>query len=422
MSSAIDPRSADATSLPDGGRRPSSIFAAFRHREFRLMWFGAFLSTTGMWMQTVAQSWVVLSLTGSALYLGFDAFLATLPMILFSLFGGVFADRIDRRKLLLVSQYLQMAFAIVLAILLTTEAVRVWHIFVLSFLTGTVQAFGGPAYQALLPVLVDREDVPNAIALNSMQFNLARMIGPILAGITMATLGAALCFWLNGLSFLAVIVTLLMIRTPFTPRRSTGTTVLEEMREGFRFLDERKEIKQLSLLAFTAAFFGIPLLTMMPVVAKEIFSAGPTAYSWLMAASGAGSVVGALGVAAVSHRERRGKTALVFQLSFALLLFGFALSHSLPLSLLIVFFTGATLLGVIATTSSLVQLATTEEMRGRMMSIFMLAFRGGMPLGNLASGWMAETISVSAALVVNGAALAVVSLSFLIPKTTLRDL
>jgi len=422
MRSTIESTSGAASAEAARGSRFAAIFSAFRHREFRLMWIGAFLSTTGTWMQTVAQSWVVLSLTGSALYLGFDAFLATAPMILFSLFGGVFADRVDRRKLLLVSQYLQMAFAVVLALLLTTEVVEVWHIFVLSFLTGTVQAFGGPAYQALLPILVDREDVPNAIALNSMQFNLARMIGPILAGITMATLGAALCFWLNALSFLAVIFTLLLIRTPFVVRRSTGTTVLEEMREGFRFLETRKEIKELSFLAFTAAFFGIPLVTMMPVVAKEIFAAGPTAYSWLMAASGAGSVAGALAVAAISHRKRKGRIALLFQLGFAILLLAFALSRNLWLSLFVVFFTGATLLGVIATTSSLVQLATTEEMRGRMMSIFMLAFRGGMPFGNLASGWVAEMVSVSTALIVNAIALAVVAISFLVPKTTLREL
>jgi len=403
-------------------RQLAQTFRGFRYRDFRLVWIGAFISTTGTWMQTVAQSWVVLELTGSAFYLGVDAFLATLPMILFSLFSGVLADRIDRRKLLLVSQALQMTFAFVLAALIASGLVRVWHIFVLSFLTGSAQSLGAPAYQALLPVLVDREDMPNAIALNSMQFNLARMVGPVFAGFALAAFGSAACFALNGISFMAVIVTLLMIRTPFVPKRHDGVSILDQMREGFRFLGVRPELLHLCLLAFLTSFFAIPLITLLPVVAKQTFGLGATGYSWIMAASGAGSVVGAIVVAGSSYTRRKGRLTLEFQLATAVFLMIFAFSRLLPLSLVAIFLTSTALLGVIAMTASLIQLATTEEMRGRVMSVFMLTFRGGMPLGNLLSGWVAENVSVTVALAVNATALCIVGLGFLVPKTRVREL
>ncbi len=395
-------------------------FQAFRYRDFRLVWFGAFVSTTGTWMQTVAQSWVVLDLTGSPFYLGLDAFLATFPMILFSLVGGVIADRIDRRKLLLASQVLQMTFALTLAGLIWFGVVEVWHIFVLSFLTGTVQAFGGPAYQALIPLLVEREDMPNAIALNSMQFNLARMLGPVLAGLALAAWGAAACFGLNGLSFIAVIVMLVIVSTSFVPERQKGRTILEDMREGFHFMGDNRALIHLSFLAFAGTFFGIPLVTMLPVVAKGTFGMGATVYSWMMTASGAGSVTGALIVAGAGYVEKKGRLTLIFQLAFAGFLLAFSFSHVLWLSLVLLFFTGASLLGVIAMVSSLVQLATEERMRGRVMSIFMMAFRGGMPLGNLLAGWIAERWSVSLALTINAVALGAVALAYLVGSPRVR--
>ncbi|HUO85549.1 MAG TPA: MFS transporter [Thermoanaerobaculia bacterium] len=397
-------------------------FQAFRYRDFRLVWIGAFTSTTGTWMQTVAQSWVVLQLTDSAFWLGVDAFLATLPMILFSLVGGAIADRVDRKKLLLASQFLQMSFAFVLAALILFEVVEVWHILVLSFLTGSAQAFGGPAYQALLPTLVEREDVPNAIALNSMQFNLARMIGPLLAAVALAAWGAAACFGLNGLSFIAVIVMLLMVSARFVPERREGRTMIADIREGFGFMEENPHLIHLSAIAFAASCFGIPLITLLPVVAKELFQSGVTVYSWLMTASGAGSVAGALVVAAAGYLPRKGRLALFFQLSLGVFLLSFAFSRNLWLSLALLFCTGASLLGVIAMVSSLIQLATAEAMRGRVMSIFFLAFRGAMPLGNLLSGWIAERWSVTAALTLNATCLALVALGYLLTPNRVREM
>ena len=268
-------------------------FQAFRYRDFRLVWAGAFTSTTGTWMQNVAQSWLVLSLTGSAFYLGLVGFLADLPILLFSLVGGVVADRLDRRKLLLASQYLQMGSAFILAGLTLWGWVEVGQVLALVFLTGTAQSFGGPAYQALLPGLVRREDVSNAIALNSLQFNLARVFGPLLAGAVMAAAGAALCFALNGLSFLAVIVGLYLIRAQFVPQPS-GESVLVGIRNGFSFLRSRGSLWQLSVLGFVITFCGIPLLTLLPVFARDIFRTGATGYANMMAVSGAGAIAGAL--------------------------------------------------------------------------------------------------------------------------------
>ena len=191
----------DLTMPPRPVGRLGRMFSALRYRDFRRLWFGAFTSTVGTWMQTVAQGWVVLQMTNSAFLLGVDGFLATGPMLLFSLFGGVVADRVDRRKIMLLSQYLQMSFAFILGALIWSGSVKVWHIFLLSFLTGSAQSFSGPAYISLLPLLVHRDDVPNAVAMNSMQFNLARVIGPILAGLALTAFGAAICFGLNGLSF-----------------------------------------------------------------------------------------------------------------------------------------------------------------------------------------------------------------------------
>ncbi len=396
-------------------------FGALQYRDFRLVWIGAFLSTTGTWMQTVAQGWVVLQMTDSAFLLGVDGFLATGPMLFFSLFGGVVADRVERRKIMLLSQYLQMSFAFILAALLFSGNVKVWHIFVLSFLTGSAQSFSGPAYISLLPTLVKREDLPNAVAMNSMQFNLARVIGPILAGGALLAWGAAVCFLVNGLSFIAVIIAMLMIRSPGPPPSDERRGVMAEMKEGFRFVAHRPKLLVLTFLAFAGTFLGMPIVTFLPVVAKSIFGLNASGYAWMMTTYGLGSVTGALLVAATVHAAKKGKVALALQLAFACLLIGFAFSRSLPLSLILSFFAGSCIVGVIALYSSLVQLTASDAMRGRVMSIFMLAFRGGMPLGNLIAGYVAQRWSISIALGVNGVVLASVALFFILRGTKLDE-
>ena len=421
MTDTLRDEDVSVDAAPPSGR-VRRMFSALHYRDFRLLWTGAFISTTGTWMQTVAQSWIVLAMTGSAFLLGFDAFLATLPMILFSLLGGVAADRVDRRKLLLMSQYLQLTFAFTMAALIWFERIEVWHIFLLSFLTGTAQSFGGPAFQSLMPTLVKRADVPNAVAMNSIQFNLARVIGPVLAGGALAAFGAAACFGLNGLSFVAVIIVLWMIRSPFTPEKNVSASVMGDIRAGLRFMRERRALMHLSLFAFIGTFFGVPLVTLLPVVATKLLGVGATGYSWILAAYGAGSVGGAFFVAAAGHSERKGRVAIVSQLVFSLCLFAFAFSRSLWLSMALIFVAGAALISMIAMVSSLVQLATVDAMRGRVMSIFLLAFRGGMPLGNLTAGFLAERFSVTAALATNALCLAAAGTLYMLGRTEVRKL
>ncbi len=399
----------------------SRTFRAFRYRDFRLVWSGAFTSTTGTWMQNVAQSWLILNLTGSAFYLGLTGFLGDLPILLFSLVGGAVADRLDRRKLLLGSQYVQMTCAFILTALVLSDRVRAWHILALVFVAGIGQSFGGPAYQALIPSLVRREEVPNAIAMNSLQFNLARMIGPLLAGVILAAAGIAWCFALNGLSFIAVIVGLYFVRASFTPQK-TEESVLRGIRNGFSFVRSQGPLWQLSVLGFISTFCAIPLLTLLPVFARDIFHSGATGYAHMLSTSGAGAITGALLYAGASHKEGRGRLALRVQAVFALLLCIFALSRNLLVSYAALFLGGICLITMFASITSLVQLACTEEMRGRVMSIFMLAFRGGMPLGNLAMGYLADKFSPSAALVTGSVLLGLTALRFLASSSGIKRL
>ncbi|HYS55306.1 MAG TPA: MFS transporter [Thermoanaerobaculia bacterium] len=407
---------AEARAEPSRLRR---TFSALHYRDFRLLWFGAFTSTTGTFMQTFAQAWLVYSMTNSAFLLGVDGFLSTGPMLLFSLFGGVIADRVERKKIMLLSQYLQMSFALILALLIFTHQIQVWHIFVLSFLTGSVQSFSGPAYASLLPLLVRREDVPNAVAMNSMQFNLARVIGPALGGIVFGLWGPAACFTINGLSFVAVIAAYAVISIPAVHERERETGIFEEMKEGFRFVITRRSLLTLTFLAFAGTFLGMPLFTMLPVVAKKTFGLGAQGLSLFQADYGVGSVIGAVFVASSSYAAKKGKTALLMQLLFAFCLGVFGLSRNLVSSVIIAFVAGACIVGVVSLYSSLVQLMVTDAMRGRVMSIFMLAFRGGMPLGNLVAGYVAQRWSISIALAVNGAVLAAVALVFILKRTDL---
>jgi len=399
----------------------SRTFRAFRYTDFRLMWSGAFTSTTGTWMQEIAESWLVLEMTGSAFYLGLMGFLGDLPILLFSLVGGVVADRIDRRKLLLGSQYIQMTCAFILTLLVYFHRIKIWHMLVLTFIAGTGQSFGGPAYQALVPGLVKREDVPNAIALNSIQFNLARVIGPLLAAATLAALGAFGCFALNGVSFIAVIITLYLIKATFMPQK-TQESIMTGMRTGFSYMKNRGALWQLSVLGFISTFCGIPLLTLLPVFAKNIFHSGATGYAHMMSISGAGSITGALLYAGLARRKNHGIVALRVQFLFAILVAVFALSRNLYLSYAALFFSGICLITLFSSITSLVQMNVAEELRGRVMSIFMLAFRGGMPLGNLATGFLASRSTPSIALVAASILLGATALGFLLSGSGVKRL
>jgi predicted MFS family arabinose efflux permease len=391
------------------------IFRAFRYRDFRLMWLGACVSTIGTFVQQFAQSWLVYYLTKDPFYLGLDLFLGQLPIIMFSLFGGVFADRLDRRKMLLTSQYIQMACAFLLAFLFFTHIVQVWHILALSFVVGLGQSFGGPAYSALLPALVGPEDLANAIAMNSIQFNLARILGPTIGGLTYTLLGPTWCFTVNGVSYIAVIVSLFMIHVKFVPAKSREP-VLTSMAEGIRFIRRRDGMSALVVLAFCTTLFGFSLTGFLPVFVQNIFHKGPETYTLLLVFSGAGSICGALIVAAMEKFKGQQRLTVLILAFLGLATAAFALSRWLPLSCLLIFLTGVAVMASASLMLSLVQLITTDAMRGRVMSVYNLAFRAGIPLGSLILGKLIPIFGVSWALSGAGLMLVAVSLYFLVAK------
>ena len=399
------------------------MLAALTYRDFRLLWFGAFTSTIGTWMQKVAQNWLVLSLSGasSAFFLGLDSFLGELPILLLTLVGGVVADRRDRRQLLLASQCMQMATALTLAALVYLDVVQIWHVLALSAITGLAQAFGGPAYQSLIPSLVETRDLPNAIAFNSIQFNLARVIGPLIAGAALAAFGMVICFALNGVSFLAVIAAILLLHIRHTPTPPTKR-LREELMTGLVFVRKHESLLGLAVLGFATTFLGYPLLTFLPLFAKNVFSGDVDLYTHLMAFAGAGAVTGALGVAWLGKFRHMGRVLLLLQCAFGVVIVLFALTRLLWLNEVLLFAAGVCMVMVASMLSSLAQLNAPNEMRGRVMSAYMVAFRGGMPLGSLAGGWIANASSAPSVLVINGVLLSSVAAWFLLKNHGVREL
>jgi MFS family permease len=403
------------------GRR---VAAALTYRDFRLLWLGALLSSVGTWMQKVAQAWLIVTLTGtaSAFYLGLDSFVGEVPILLFTLIGGVVADRANRRHLLLGSQFVQMATAFALATLVFTDRIAVWQILALSFVTGVAQAFGGPAYQSLIPSLVPKETLPNAIALNSIQFNLARVIGPVIAGGALTAFGMVACFGLNGLSFLFVIAAIVALHVKHIPP-GVGTGMRDQLRGGLRYVRHQPQLMTLTMLGFISAFLGLPLLTFLPIITKDVFQQDVGLYTQFMTIAGMGAVLGALTVAWVGKHRHMGIMLLVMQALLGLISIGFALSTSIWLSQVLLFAGGAMLVTCFSMTTSLVQLLAPHELRGRVVSIYMVAFRGGSPLGGLISGWLVTQIgSAPYVLALNGGLLIIAALITMTRDHGLREL
>ena len=385
------------------------------------MFIGACVSSIGTWMQILAQAWLILTITQSPFYLGLDAFLAGIPVFLLSIIGGVIADRMERRRILLCSQYVQMASAFTLTLLLAFHVVKIWEILCLSFVSGTAQSFGGPAYSALIPTLVKKEDMPNAIALNSIQFNLARVIGPAIGGVIFDRLGAVWCFGLNGFSFLAPVISLTILTTRYLPEK-TGESIWASMKQGFRFIRHQGAIEALIVLAFALTALGLPMMTFLPWFAKTVFSGGPWTYSLFMISSGVGAVVGSLLVASMGDAPHKGRIAIGSLMWLGIGIAGFALSKSVTLSCIVLFLTGIGLMAVFTNVNSLVQLITPNEMRGRVMSVYNSAFRGGMPMGNLLTGWLVPMFTAPIVLAVNGLLLLLLGLYFLLVQRKVATL
>lgn len=391
------------------------IFRAFRHRDFRIMWLGACVSTIGTFVQQFAQSWLVYDLTKDPFYLGLDLFLGQLPIILFSLVGGVFADRMDRRKMLLWSQYIQMTCAFILAGLFKTHSLHghVWPILALSFFVGVGQSFGGPAYSALLPTLVPPEDLTNAISMNSIQFNLARLIGPTIGGLTYKAFGATWCFALNGLSYVAVILSLFTIHVAFTAPK-VQMSVMKSMKEGMRFIRDREGLTPLVLLAFCSTLFGFSITGFLPVIVRTVFHRSTGTFQLFLVCSGAGSICGALITAAMEKLKGQARLALLGMLALGLTTASFGASRWLPLSCILIFLTGMALMASASLLLSVVQLAVDDSMRGRVMSVYNLAIRAGIPLGALLLGKLIPLVGVTRSIGGFGACLVAIALYFLV--------
>ncbi len=410
---------ATAVAEPEAARSwLQRVGGALTHRNFRLLWLAALGSTIGTWMQNYAQAWLVFDLTKSNFYLGLDTFLAQLPVLLFMLIGGVVADRHDRRRLLTGSQYVQMFSAFTLTALILGGHVKVWYIFILSFVSGCGQAFGGPAYQSLIPQLVPRRDLPNAIALNSTQFNLSRVLGPTAGGIVLALVGTAGCFALNGLSFFFVVFALAQLRLPPHTPPSRPSALAQELKSGLDYVRNDRLVFNLTILVFISTFLTMPILTMLPAFANDVLTSSGHApqirLSMLLACQGLGSIVGALTIGSLGRFKHMGKALLGVQVVLGVLIAAFALSRTLTLSLGLLFIGGMFFMAVFSISFSLVQLTAPDHLRGRVVSIYMVALRGGWPIGSLVAGAMADKFSAPHVMAVNGVLLSIVAASMLL--------
>jgi MFS family permease len=372
--------------------RRAGMFRALSHRNYRVFWIGAFLSNVGTWMQAVAQGWLVLQLTNSSLWLGIDAFMATAPGFFLTLLGGVFADLVDRRRLLLYTQVVAGLAAFALAFLVWTNQVTVWMVLGFSLITGCCMALAAPSYQAMTFDLVGREDLANAVALNSTQFQLSRVAGPVLAGLGFKFFGLAECFFLNGFSFIAVVIALRMIRFDNATKTAAAHSVKDrralwrDLLAGLRYVRRRPRVFSLLTISAVTSLFGAPYLTLIPIFVRDIFNLGPGGLAWMMGVAGAGAFLGALFLTYLGDLKRKGWLVLGGAFAFGVFLIGFALSTNLMLSLTFLFGVGFAIVTSVAMTNTLLQQLVTDKMRGRVMSMFILSFIGAMPIGNLLAG------------------------------------
>jgi MFS family permease len=403
------------------------MFRALSNPDYRLFWTGAFLSNIGTWMQAVAQGWLMLLLTNSPFWLGLDAFVATAPAFVFTLAGGVFADLIDRRRLLIATQIVAGVAALGLATLVWTQVVNRWMVLGFSFVTGCCMALASPSYLAMTYDLVGREDLANAIAMNSTQFQLSRVVGPTLAGIAFKYFGLAGCFYANGLSFAAVVASLWKVRPKHQTIEATHSlkdrrALLGDLIEGFRYVRSRPRVSSLLLLSGINSLFGAPYFTMVPIYARNIFRLGETGLALMMGTAGAGAFFGALLVAYLGDFKRKGWLVVSGSFAFGVFVTSFALSSRLNMSLAFLFGLGFSLVVCISTINTLLQKLVTDQMRGRVMSMFILSFMGTMPIGNIAAGAASNHFGPQYTLATGGIIVALVATGVTLFNKRLREL
>ncbi|MFZ5808057.1 MAG: MFS transporter [Chloroflexota bacterium] len=369
-----------------------ATFSALRHPNYRLWFFGQMVSLLGTWMQSTAQGYLVFELTHSPAYLGYVGFAAGLPAWLFTLYGGFVADRVPRRTLLILTQAFMMILAAVLAALTFSGLVRPWHIIGLAFLLGIANAFDAPARLAFVLELVSREDLTNAVALNATMFNTATAFGPAVAGLTYAAFGPAWCFTINAVSFLAIIAALWMMKLHPAPLAQAGSSVMDGIRQGFRFVRSDRIVRTLILYLAATSLLGMGFVTLMPAWAVKVLGGDATTNGLLQSARGVGALMGALLTAAMARSQMRGRMITLGSAAFPLMLIVFASIHWLPLSMALLVLVGLSQIVYMNNSNSLVQTQTPDELRGRVLSIYSLSFFGLMPVGSLLAGALAAQI------------------------------
>lgn len=383
-----------------GFRLPKS-FSALHHRNYRLFLSGQLISLAGTWMQTIAQGWLVYQISGSELALGIVGFASAIPALVISPMAGVVADRVSRRALLVATQTGAMLLALILAALTFMDIVQVWHVVLLAAGLGVVNSFDGPARQAFVVEMVGRDDLPNAIALNSMTFNSGRIIGPAIGGAVLVVMGPAWCFLLNGLSFVAVITGLLMMRLPPRPAAITSLSPLKQMKSALDYLGHEPDLRALLLMSLAFSIFGISYSTILPAFIDKVLGQGAAAFGTVNAMSGVGAVTGAFIVAVWGGKGQRGRWLTWAILGFPIVLTLFAINRYYPLALLLAVFLGIGFMLTYTLINTLLQTTMIDEMRGRVMSLYTLTFFGFTPFGNLAIGSLSEWIGLSQALVLS---------------------
>ncbi len=398
-----------------------SALASLRHRNFRLFLGGQFLSLCGSWMQTVAHGWLVLTLTNSPLAVGLVTALGSLPILLFTLYGGVLADRVDKHRLILILQSLMLCEALSLGVLTAFHLVTVAWVVGLAIFFGILVAFEVPTRQAFLVDLVGRDDLMNAIALNSSAFNVSRVIGPAVAGVLIAAIGLAACFFANALSYIAVIAGLLMMRLPPRPVASEITTGFREgLREGFRYVTRERWPRTLITLTATVSVFGYSFLTMLPVFARDVLHTGAGGYGVIVSSVGVGAAVGALSFAAFGSRVRQGRVAVGGAGVFGVLLVGASLAGGFVSACLVLLATGCAMALSGITTNTLLQRQAPDHLRGRVMGFYSFVALGMAPFGSLQMGWLAERFGVRAAFASGGVACALAAGTIVLRRTSFR--
>ena len=393
---------------PQGGF--TRAFLALKHRNFRLFWTGQLISLIGTWMQTTGQAWLVLQLTKSAWALGIVGALQFLPVMLFSLFGGVLADRVPKRTVVLFTQSFAMLQAAVLWLLVATGTVQLWHIFVLATLLGITNSVDMPTRQAFVVEMVGHEDLPNAVALNSSVFNMARIIGPGLGGLIIAGLGIAPLFLLNALSFIPVIIGLALINTkqlhtvlkPAVQQATVAKTgTLKSIREGLAYIRRKPSVLLIIIVVGIISLFGINFNVVLPLFATDVLKAGPAGFGFISSAFGVGSLLSALWLA-WNNKKPDISFLLLASVVFCVLEMLFAISHWYLLSLALIACVGFTQIAFTAVSNTTLQTVTPDHLRGRIMSVYMLVFNGSIPLGNLFTGGLAHLFGASIALLAGG--------------------